>query len=78
MTNPDRLTHLAACALQMSEDELSVLLLIAERLLGTGRLQYGPLNLATDTRDFLGEASDELLDGCVYLAARMMQRRRGA
>lgn len=34
-----------------------------------GREQYGPFRLIDDTRDFPGEAIEELIDGIVYIAA---------
>jgi hypothetical protein len=62
------LADLTARAANLEPDALRVLCRIAERL-AMGRHQYGPLQLATDRRDWREEAAQELLDGCVYLAA---------
>ena len=64
--------RLLAAASQLCADELEVLTLLAERLL-LGQRQYGLLRLANDSRDFRREARDELLDGCVYLAAQSVR-----
>jgi hypothetical protein len=51
----------------LGRDELRVLTRIAERL-QAGRLVYGPLFLANDTRSFRSkEAREELEDALVYL-----------
>lgn len=41
-----------------------------------GLRQYGPLDLATDQRDFSGEASAELRDGMIYLACAALRGHR--
>jgi len=56
-------------------DEINLISLIAERL-EKGRESYGALNLATDERDFTAEALEELLDGAIYLASKLMKLRR--
>ena len=63
-----QLDRLAAVAEQLGAAELSVLVLVAERLL-EGRRRYGVLNIDTDPRDFRKEAFEELADAAVYLAA---------
>lgn len=62
---------------RMNLDELAVMQEIAHALLGKGRDEYGPLNLATDKRDFRREAAEELRDWLVYDAADKVKRRRG-
>lgn len=61
-----------------SPDELGVVLFVCERLIGLGRAQYGPLNLANDERDFDRELDEELADSLVYAAcSRLRRSRRG-
>ncbi len=38
-----------------------------------GAKKYGDTNNIQDNRDFLEEAIEEALDGCVYLAAKLIQ-----
>ena len=53
----------------LGDDEVRVLLYLADRLhMGAG--QYGPLDIATDPRDWTAEARAEFADGAVYLAIR--------
>ena len=54
--------------------ELLVLEAIAKRL-RMGRDQYGVLKPIPDARDWKREASEELLDGCVYLACETLRQR---
>lgn len=58
----------------LGEGELRVLEAIAKRL-RMGRDQYGPLRPVPDARDWKREASEELLDGCVYLACETLRQR---
>lgn len=55
-------------------DELDVVGVVIERL-QAGRISYGPFDLRNDRRDFDGEATDEFLDGVIYLAAGLLRRR---
>jgi hypothetical protein len=57
-----------------NSDEQRVLDLIQARMLA-GRRQYGPLDLATDGRDFRVETLEELLDAIVYLACWLVKLR---
>lgn len=57
-------------ASELGPDELRVLKRIGERLV-LGRKQYGKLRLEHDARDFRKEASEELLDACVYMACEL-------
>jgi hypothetical protein len=61
----------------LGDDERRVLEVIAARLrMGAGA--YGALDVvANDARDWRREASEELLDGFVYLAREVMRRRTG-
>jgi|HubBroStandDraft_2_1064218.scaffolds.fasta_scaffold47142_4 hypothetical protein len=61
----------AACA-ELGDDEVRVVVLVAKRL-AVGRKCYGPLDIKGDPRDWRHEASEELLDGCVYLAAETLR-----
>ena len=61
---------------QLGPDEVFVLARIAERLT-EGAKVYGPLQLATDTRDFRSkEAREELEDALVYLACAWLKADR--
>jgi hypothetical protein len=55
-------------------DELRVIHEIAGRL-AVGRAQYGVLDVS-DGHDWFKEASEEYLDGAIYLAAETIRRRR--
>ncbi len=58
----------------LGEGELLVLEAIAKRL-RMGREQYGDLRPVPDSRDWKREPSEELLDGCVYLACETLRQR---
>lgn len=64
--------RLHAVASELGVDELAVLCLVAERL-RLGRERYGPLQVATDRRDFGVEALEEVADGLVYAAVALMR-----
>ena len=69
----DTLDHAVA---RLGPDEVFVLARIAERLV-TGSAVYGPLQLATDLRDFrTTEAREELEDALVYLACAWLVAQR--
>lgn len=74
MVIDEHLRRLVDRAKRLGPDELTVLVLVAERL-ATGRKQYGPLQVATDRRDFAREALEEAADLAVYVAARLLQLR---
>jgi len=65
-------SDLRAVLAELGDDELRVVVLVAKRL-AIGRTCYGPLDIKGDTRDWRHEASEELLDGCVYLAADVLR-----
>ena len=73
LNNPSLLALLEACR-QLGEGELSVLEEIAWRL-RLGKEAYGSLRPKSDPRNWQREASEELLDGCVYLACESLRRR---
>lgn len=54
-----------------SPDERRILDLVADGLT-TGRRTYGPLDLASDTRDFAREALEEARDAAIYLASALL------
>ncbi len=58
----------------LSLDELRVVDVILGRVIGKGRDSYGPLNLGTDQRDFVAEASDELADAIWYLGCNIVAK----
>lgn len=75
MTRVEKLrSELAVILLSVNEDELRVILRFARRING-GRKLYGPLNLATDTRDFGKEIQEEMLDASAY-ACMALERGR--
>ena len=61
-----------------STDELAIIEIIADvsKRLQQGRDVYGPLDVSTDSRDFLREAYEEILDFSVYISARLVQLMR--
>jgi hypothetical protein len=59
---------------RLNLDELEVAALIAERLVA-GQKVYGPLDLATDQRDFRREGHEEAVDAAIYLACETLKRR---
>lgn len=63
---------------ELGDDEVRVLAYIANRLyMGAG--QYGPLDIATDPRNWCEEARQEFADGAVYMAiAGLRATSRGA
>jgi hypothetical protein len=64
---------LTGVACELGLDEVRVLVRIGERL-RTGRKQYGPLRVASDTRSFRSkEAREELEDALVYLACAWLK-----
>ena len=63
----------------LNEDERAVVMDVAVGLaerMRTGRERYAPLKLATDRRDWVREAREEMLDGAAYLACALVQRGR--
>ena len=69
--------ELAAVARRLAGDELEVLVLIARRL-DAGRASYGDLDVRRDRRDFVAEATDELVDAAAYLAMGALRSARRA
>jgi hypothetical protein len=69
--------ELAGLAAQLPDDELRVLVRIAERL-RVGAVHYGQLELAADGRSFrTKEAREELEDALVYLACAWLKDQGG-
>ena len=74
---PSPRTQLARLLDDIGDDEVRVLLYLAQRLhMGAG--QYGPLDIATDPRDWTAEARAEFADGAVYLAVRGLRATMGS
>lgn len=67
--------HLCVLSADLNQDELDVLIEVADGL-KRGRDAYGPLDIATDRRDFDAEAQDELRDFVVYRAIAALKKRR--
>jgi hypothetical protein len=65
--------ELVSIARQLGDDERRVLTMIARRLLD-GRGSYGPLDIATDPRDWKAEGAQEALDLAVYLSCELLRR----
>jgi uncharacterized ferritin-like protein (DUF455 family) len=59
----------------MKKDEHKVIELIRQRL-EQGNSDYGDLHIDSDERDFLNETLEELLDGIIYLAIKILQKRK--
>jgi hypothetical protein len=57
---------------ELGPGERAVIHAIARRL-ALGKTQYGRLDVQGDPRDWKREASQELLDGCVYLACASLR-----
>lgn len=68
MTRPALIGELRGLLEIASDDELAAFAVIARRVMGGGRVQYGPLDLATDKRNFAKEAADEAADLLWYAA----------
>ena len=64
--------------LDRSTDELAIIEILADASsrLQQGRDVYGPLDVSTDSRDFLREAYEEILDFSIYVSARLVQLMR--
>jgi hypothetical protein len=61
---------------KMNNDELEVLVTVAERLMGPGRDQYGPLDIDSDGRDWKQEGFEEGIDWIVYATIRWLKEGR--
>lgn len=59
----------------LSGDELRVVERVTKGL-ADGRKIYGPLHIASDTRDFLEEFLQEVRDALIYLMCYVLQRGR--
>lgn len=57
-----------------SRDELAAFAVIARKVMGPGRVVYGPTNLLVDRRDFRREAADEITDMIWYWALDEVRR----
>jgi hypothetical protein len=69
--------RIADIVAMLGDDELAVVLAVVEGL-ARGRTVYGELDLARDRRDMRVEASEELRDSLVYIAAELVRVRKGA
>lgn len=71
----DMETALAHVVDDLGDDELEILLALGMRL-HAGRKLYGELRLATDSRNFVAEAGEEVIDALSYVLMWMRQRAR--
>lgn len=62
---------------KFNADELDAIDFLVSKL-ETGRIKHGPLDLATDTRDWAAEQAAELADREYYRAFAAIQQRRQA
>ena len=76
MDRTAKLSLLADMALAMNEDELDVLLEVAQGCISVGRKNYGPLKLSGDERDFVRETAEEIRDGLFYMGCKLRQFER--
>jgi len=65
--------RIASMLVGIGADELRVIELIVRRM-RHGRAQYGPLDVHTDRKDWMHEASEELLDAVAYLAMEVTRK----
>lgn len=59
---------------ELNEDELCILLTLADKMTGEGRSEYGPLDLEDD-RDFGADAWDEATDAMFYCLSALLKAR---
>ncbi len=60
----------SACS-ELEPQAVEVLAIIAERLVA-GRKKYGDLNVTKDGRDWWAEFGEEMADGAVYAACKLL------
>lgn len=58
---------------KLGPDEVMILVRVARRL-EFGRIRYGDMKLASDKRNFMKEAMEELLDWLVYMEGEQERR----
>lgn len=72
--------ELQVLAQGLGEDEIRILVRVARRL-EFGRQRYGLMDLKNDKRDFVKEATEEILDWLVYVESdierKAQKRKRG-
>ena len=61
---------------RMTPDEFALTQMLIAKLMGEGSTEHGPLNLATDERDLMKDAMDELGDGMSYLGMELLRLMR--
>lgn len=64
---------------ELSDDECRVIMTLLDDAVARiqkGREAYGPLELTSDTRDFVKEANEEVLDNAIYLAMDKLRKER--
>ncbi len=56
----------------LGSEEKAIVRLLVERI-AQGQKRYGKIKIKTDKRDFLTEATEEVLDGLFYLSAALIR-----
>ena len=64
---------LANLVMASNDDELEVILRIADRIMRVGRAGHGPLNIASETRDMRMEAWEEGADALFYFTVETIK-----
>lgn len=72
-TETPAIERIASMLVGIGPDELRVIELIVRRM-RHGREHYGPLDVHTDRKDWMREASEELLDAVAYLAMEVTRK----
>jgi len=70
----EKVTECVALLHRLGPDSLQLVLELLRGMVH-GQRKYGPLEVATDGRDFEEEALEELRDTAVYLGAAIIRRR---
>lgn len=76
MTRADLAVQIGCLCADLGEDELKVILSIAQRLT-MGAKQYGVLDMERDPRDWHKETYEELCDAVVYSTLKCVRVRGG-
>lgn len=77
MTEREWLVAVAGDSVALEDDAVSALAFLAARLV-KGQRQYGRLDIASDTRNWKREASEEYADAAVYEALHLLTEARRA
>lgn len=75
MEHSTPLERIVRCALRLQGDDLELLACLAERI-KIGESCYGTMQIDRDPRNFVQEATEEILDATIYLAAALLRKER--